>query len=111
MNKFVKTFHTIVLVPFVLTLGIFRTMSSCFIIDFEQVNTGWESFVKWKIYVIFILILLVPLFRPSVFIVFFFYISIYRGYYALPCHDFKANRQEEKTIFKMATEHNQKQHF
>ena len=33
----------------------------------------------------------------------FFYIPIYRGYYPLPCHDFKANIQEEKTFFKMAT--------
>ena len=32
----------------------------------------------------------------------FFYIPIYRGYYALSCRDFKANIQEEKTIFKMA---------
>ena len=30
-----------------------------------------------------------------------FYISIYLGYYTLPCHDFKANMQEVKTIFKM----------
>ena len=54
-------------------------------------------------YAIFILILLVPLFRPSVFtVVFFFYIPIYWGYYALPWHDFKADIQEEKSIFKMA---------
>ena len=33
----------------------------------------------------------------------FFYIPIYRGYYPLPCHDFKTNIQEEKTFFKMAT--------
>ena len=74
-----------------------------FIIDFNQVSNGWEGYEKWKIYAIFILIHLVPLFRPSEFkIVFFFYISIYRGYYALPCHDFKANIQEEKTIFKIS---------
>ena len=30
--------------------------------------------------------------------------------YALPCHDFKSNIQEEKIIFKMA-KYNQKQHF
>ena len=54
-------------------------------------------------YAIFILTLLVPLFRPSVFtVVFFFYIPIYWGYYALPWHDFKADIQEEKSIFKMA---------
>ena len=59
-----------------------------------------------EIYVIFIFILLVPLLIllvPSVFrVVFFFYISIYRRYYALPCHDFKANIQEEQTVFKLA---------
>ena len=60
--------------------------------------------MKWKIFVIFKSIYLVPLFRPLVFmVVFFFYVPIYRGYYALPCHDFKANIQEEKTIFKIAT--------
>ena len=32
----------------------------------------------------------------------FFYIPIYQGYYARPCHDFKEKMQREKTIFKMA---------
>ena len=53
---------------------------SVFIIDFIQGNTGLEA----------------------AFTVFFFYISIYWGYYALPCHDLKASTQEEKTIFKIA---------
>ena len=30
-----------------------------FIIDFKQVNTGWEGKVQWKIYITFILIPLV----------------------------------------------------
>ena len=55
-----------------------------------------------------------PLFRPSVFrVVFFFYILIYRGYYTLyyytPCHDFKAYMEEEKTI-QDDKKYNQKQH-
>ena len=32
----------------------------------------------------------------------FFYILIYQEYYALPRHDFKANIQEGKKIFKIA---------
>ena len=50
-----------------------------FIIDFEQVNTGWEDKVKWKIYVISILIPLVPLFRLLVFRVVFFSIFQFIG--------------------------------
>ena len=46
---------------------------------------------------------IVPIFRSLVFrVVFFFYILIYRGLYALSYYDLKANIQEEKTIFKMA---------
>lgn len=41
---------------------------------------------------------LVSPFRPSVFRVVFFYIPTYTGYYSLPCHNFKANIQEEKTM-------------
>ena len=51
---------------------ILHTVFLIFFIDFEQVNTGWEGLVNWKIYVVFILILLAP---------------VYRGYYALPCQD------------------------
>ena len=59
----------------------------------------WVGKLSRKIYVIFMLILLVPLsIQSGVFL----YISIYRGHYALPCHGFEANIQEEKTIFKMA---------
>ena len=75
-------------------------MPSVFNIDFRQVNTNRKGYVKWKIYVFFIFNLLVPLFRPSEWC-FFFYISIYRGYYALPCNDFKGNIQMQKPIFKM----------
>ena len=32
----------------------------------------------------------------------FFYIPIYGEYWALPCHNLKANIKEEKTIFRMA---------
>ena len=60
------------------TLDIFHI--SVFIADFEQVNAGSNGQVKWKIHVIFILILFVPLFRPSVFRVVYFsiFIPIYR---------------------------------
>ena len=65
------------------------------------------SDLQSKIYMIFILILLVPLFRHSLFrVVVFFCIPIYHGYYALPYHDFKANIQEEKAIFKIAKKSN-----
>ena len=46
---------------------------SLFIIDFEQVNTGWDGYIKWKIYVIFKLSLLVPPFRPLTLRVMFFF--------------------------------------
>ena len=32
----------------------------------------------------------------------FFYISVYRGYFTLKCHNFKAGMQKKKKIFKMA---------
>ena len=48
-------------------------------------------------------ILLVAPFRPVVLLSgVFFYIPIYQQYYALPCHNFKVNIQEEKAILKMA---------
>ena len=61
-----------------LTFDIFHI--SVFIADFEQVNAGSDGQVKWKIHVIFILILFVPLFRPSVFRVVYvsIFIPIYR---------------------------------
>ena len=78
MSTFVKIyFHTFDLVSFLLTLDIFPTMSVCS--DFEQVNTGWEGELKSKIYVIFQLFILVPLFRPSVFTVVFFSIFQFIG--------------------------------
>ena len=50
---------------------------------------------------IFILVPLVPLYRPSVFRVGFFSIFQFIGdtNYTLPCHDFKVNIQEEKNNF------------
>ena len=46
MSIFVKTqFHRFAVVPFLLTLGIFRTMFFIIIIiiDFELVHTRWEG--------------------------------------------------------------------
>ena len=40
----------------------------------------------------------------------FFYIPIHQGYYAVPCHDFKENMQEEKTYFQDGKEYDHKQH-
>ena len=40
----------------------------------------------------------------------FLYIPIYREYYPLPCHDFKANIQDEKKI-EESKEYNQKKYF
>ena len=64
-----------------------------------------------KDYVIFILILLVPLFRPRVFRVVFLYILIYRGYYAIPYDHFKTNMLEKKNYIRNGKEFNQNQHF
>ena len=64
-----------------------------------------------KDYVIFILILLVPLFRPRVFRVVFLYILIYRGYYAIPHDHFKMNILEKKNYIRNGKEFNQNQHF
>ena len=50
----------------------FAQWFSAFIIEFGQVNTVWKGQVEWKIYVFFIFNLLVPLFRPSLFIVVLF---------------------------------------
>ena len=55
-----------------------------------------ERLSKSKIFVIFVLILLVPIFRASVFS--FFDIPILQRYYAFQCHAFKGNIQEEKKI-------------
>ena len=44
MSVFVKTwFHTFDLVSFLLTFANFAQCSFAFIIDFVQVNTGWEG--------------------------------------------------------------------
>ena len=44
VSTFVKTyFHTFDFVHFLLSSVIFRKCLSVFIIDFEQVNTGWEG--------------------------------------------------------------------
>ena len=88
---------------FLLTLGIFRTISFCFYYWFWtgkyrlgrqnkmkdlchfHINSFSSSFWAFSI-------------QSGV----SFYIPIYWGYYILPCHDFKGNIQEEKTIFNMA---------
>ena len=40
----------------------------------------------------------------------FLYIPVYREYYTLPCHDFKANIPDEKKI-EESKEYNQKKYF
>ena len=45
----------------------FAQCLSVFTIEFGQINIGWKGQVKWEIYVFFIFILLVRLFRPSLF--------------------------------------------
>ena len=101
MGAFVKTqFHTFDLVPFLLTLGIFCTMFFCFYYWFLtgkyrlgrlskmedlchfHINSFGSSFQTFSI-------------QSGT----FFYIPIYRVYYTLPCHNFKASIQKGKKPF------------
>ena len=101
MSIFVKTwFYTFSFTKFIFsfTLDILHTMPFCFYYWFwtGKYRLGRQSKMEDRCF-FFIFILLLPLFRPSIFrVVLFFYIPIYRGYYAFRCHNFKANIQEKK---------------